>query len=1082
MMYKYFKIYAVLLAALGCGRARCDVYFFCTQCSRGVNWKDWGRHAEQNHPNAYKKPFFLWCPSHGRRLAPVLPLEVCGKNVGCFDEHVRCMHGEKYITYDLWCTKCNMVVPRHLWEMHLIRVHPDVGGLYRVFCSACKKEKFFKKKEDQSFCKSEKSDPSGCSRNFGLFDSSSIIIQSYTVSSGMQSENSDAFESEGDNFEWVGCSCMQFDGDRLFCQECKRDDILCHLGLEHLFAEHKDKVKQYLPQYEFYCKECKKTFKTAQEWGSHVFKCEGRLKQEGKWGVFYCPLCKKCPETFYEEHVTKAHPNECIYCFEKLQNEESRGEHMKAHKIFCPFCEKNEFEVPLAVHIMRAHEIWEGPCPWDRRREVRCKLCSQVIKYNGTDFLVFGGSDKDMKGFYADIAINNLKAIPWHFYQEHEEEYKVFKNQFDKFGKEIPDELFKSILQGGSIKVSSVMPCKGLHFRYSGLCVLEGHGHHGLGGYMTCVYCESLLIPKDDDNKWYTKWEVSEEHWKLFHPGMKYCKACKFISSEKDCDKHLLSKHSNEHVKCPLCFKVVLMKNGWYHGVKEHDKEFVFCTECKQWGAGSCPGCGEWVLDVCKKCPQRIYGTCPQCEKTAFKSCSECQQYVTGQCSRCEKEANGKCLKCVVKVSGKCPVCGKYATDSCVQCKQRVVGKCSVCGKCASGVCSDCKQKVGSISRIYKAFESHMREKHGKKLQDKQVPKVLCRQADMLKGEEGCRWCEACGVYVLNKDEDRIAHCRDRHKGSCNGWCELCRWDFDGTLDDHLKKKHCEEVESCNGCGLRVSNLDKRHLARHTCFCIQCEKTVPFEHMKEAHGCTSECKPIADSKNHIWEIKHDEQCPIRSWFKCNFPDCKFEGSGDDAFRKHIMDAHGCTKDCEYKRNGYRFKITHCGCMNDETSPVSCPFDKCTFVGTKANFLKHVYGPEHGCIEGKCVYGKDGFRHDADCEHKIFTCPFDGCTVSGVKKNMEEHMYDAHKCIRGYCTFKEGIPSHAVICPNRVFKCPVCHASSVTKQHLKDFHGCRAFCHINEEGNGIDHDLKCEHYAENHENFSQYCDRIHKAKK
>ena len=140
-MYKYFKIYAVLLAALGCGRARCDVYFFCTQCSRGVNWKEWGSHAKKNHADTYKKPFFLWCPSSNCRcpLAPVSPLEMGNKTVACADVHVCNKHGDKYITYDLWCTKCNMVVPRHLWEMHLIRVHPDVGGLYRSFCSACKK-------------------------------------------------------------------------------------------------------------------------------------------------------------------------------------------------------------------------------------------------------------------------------------------------------------------------------------------------------------------------------------------------------------------------------------------------------------------------------------------------------------------------------------------------------------------------------------------------------------------------------------------------------------------------------------------------------------------------------------------------------------------------------------------------------------------------------------------------------------------------------------------------------------------------------------------------------------------------------
>ena len=406
-----------------------------------------------------------------------------------------------------------------------------------------------------------------------------------------------------------------------------------------------------------------------------------------------------------------------------------------------------------------------------------------------------------------------------------------------------------------------------------------------------------------------------------------------------------------------------------------------------------------------------------------------------------------------------------------------------MCGKCASGVCSNCKQKVGSISKIYKAFESHMRGKHKKKLQDKQAPKELREQADMSKGKEACRWCEACGVYVLDKDKDCIAHCRDRHEGSRNGWCELCRWDFDGTLSDHLKREHQKEVQYCKGCRLYVSkDLDKRHLARHTCYCIQCRKIVSFEHMNEAHNCTPRCKPIADYKNRIWEIEHDEQCPIRPWFKCNFPGCNFKGSGDDVFGKHIEEAHGCTKNCEYKRNGYQFKITHRGCMNDETLRVPCPFDGCAVVGTKARILKHVYGSEHGCIEGKCVYGKDGFEHDADCQHKIFTCPFDECTVSGVAENIEKHMYGAHHCTKGYCTFEKGIPFHAVICPNRVSACPVCKVPSVTKQHLKDSHGCLDFCHINKEGNGIDHDLKCKHYTENHESFSQYCDRIHKAKK
>ena len=89
-----------------------------------------------------------------------------------------------------------------------------------------------------------------------------------------------------------------------------------------------------------------------------MFKCQGRLEKEGKWKVFYCPLCKKYPETFYEEHVTKAHPKRCIYCFETFKDDRLRGEHMKkAHKILFPFCNHDEFEVPLTVHIIRDHEV-----------------------------------------------------------------------------------------------------------------------------------------------------------------------------------------------------------------------------------------------------------------------------------------------------------------------------------------------------------------------------------------------------------------------------------------------------------------------------------------------------------------------------------------------------------------------------------------------------------------------------------------------------------------------------------------------------------------------------------------------------
>ena len=679
-MCKYFKIYAVLLAALGCGRAWCDVYFFCARCNCGVNWKEWGSHAAKNHADTYKKPFFLCCPARlcHSLLAPVSPLEIGGQTVECADRHVR-NHGDKYITYDLWCTECKMVVPRQLWEMHLIRVHSDVGGLYRVPCLKCGKDKLFKKKQDQLFGKSEQSESSGYLPNSN--DSSSNIIQSYTVSSGTQSGNFDAFEGEGDNSEWVcPVSSTHIQEDRLICKECEKDCKECekdckecekdckecekdckecgkdgipyYLGFEHLFTAHNDQVKKYLPQYKFYCKECKETFKTAQKWGSHVFKCSGRLEKEGEWKVFYCPLCGENPKTFYEKHVAEAHLNRCIYCFEKFDDEESRGKHMKeAHKIFCPFCNQDEFEVPLAVHIVRAHEIWEGPCPWDRRHEVRCKLCPPEVIELGR-----------FKSFYADRPIENLRgAILEHFLIEHDTQ---IRKDFDWFGKEEnPDRSCKLITEK-FISTPRVEPCKDLLFRYSGLCVLDGHGHHPSLGCEMCRYCQSLLIPKNDDQEWYKKSEVTREHWKLFHADVKYCQSCNSIHQEKDYDRHLLSKHSDEYGTCPRCPEVV-SKEDLHHGEEKHSGGFVFCTECKRWGTGSCPGCGEWVLDECKECHQRIYGTCPQCEEKAFGSCSECQQYVTGWCSKCKKEVNGKCPTCVTEVSGKCPVCRKDATDSC---------------------------------------------------------------------------------------------------------------------------------------------------------------------------------------------------------------------------------------------------------------------------------------------------------------------------------------------------------------------------------------------------------------------------------
>ena len=240
-------------------------------------------------------------------------------------------------------------------------------------------------------------------------------------------------------------------------------------------------------------------------------------------------------------------------------------------------------------------------------------------------------------------------------------------------------------------------------------------------------------------------------------------------------------------------------------------------------------------------------------------------------------------------------------------------------------------------------------------------------------------------------------------------------------------------------------------------------KIVSFEHMNEAHNCTSKCKPIANYERGTWDIKHDKQCPIRPWFKCNFPDCGFTGSGDAVFGQHIMEAHGCTKDCKYERNGYQFKITHRVCVYDETLQVPCPFNGCTVVGTRASILEHVCS-EHGCIRGKCAYGEYGFEHDANCPYiistTIFACPFDRCDFRGVEEDIEKHMSSIHKCFGYYCTFKKGTPSHAVTCRNRVFKCPVCDEPSVTKQHLKDVHKCDDFCHDNGEG-GIDHHYKCK---------------------
>lgn len=1037
----------MFLGVFGCGHALCGVQFYCTECKTGVKWEEWGDHAERKHKGKYRKPSLLKCPCSSCccLLMPPSSPAVNGRLVECADKHMRSTHRDKFITYDFWCKKCKTVVPRYFWEMHLVQTHRYIDKLYRTFCTVCGGERFLCKKSEP-----KQSNGLGQPRNYN--DSSSIMYQSYTIESkdSDASENSNVtFSREDGDFEWV-CSngCKQFLEERFFCNECdpnERKSITRYCFIDHLFAKHNDKVKQYLPQYAFYCRECKKTYETASEWGRHVYSCSGRLAKEGEMKCFYCPLCKKYPETFYEDHIEKYHPNRCIYCSQTFDDECEREVHMEeVHKTFCPFCGENKIEVPLTVHIARDHEIWEGPCLWDRRREVYCTLCKDVIRYRSTNDYF---TDKIMVGFCSDMSEKEIQeTVFWHFVKKHNE----LKSQFSDYGKEIP-ETYKFIIQGEHAKMQRVKPCQWLDFPYSGFHVLLGHNCHKRGNIPSCRFCKSPVIPENNDT-WHTRKGLTDAHWNLSHPDMDFCQLCEYVYQKGSRDEHLIREHGDRYWECPVCKEAVL-KGDWHHGEEKHDGGIAFCIECNQIGTGSCPDCGEWVFERCEKCPQRIYGTCPQCEEAAFEICLDCCQYVTGKCDRCGKEVNGECLKCCEKVSGECPVCGERAAGWCSKCKQRVVGTCPVCGKSASGACSGCKQRVGVIQNIHKAFESHMKKKHKKTLRSD-------KQAAVFKADKTCLWCEACGVPVSNKDEAWIAHFRDRHESSRHGWCALCKWDFDGTRKDHLRQNHGNAVKHCKGCGYDVlPGLSKWHSMRHICYCIECEYCVPFEHMITKHGCTSACKPTVDYEKRVWVFDHDKNCNNRHWWKCDFEGCKDKGSGDDAFGKHIIKKHGCTEKCKYRRENFQFKVEHNGCNRDEKIQVNCPFNGCCFSGTRAQVLSHVYGLKHGCREGKCVYGNGRFEHDIVCNNRIWKCPFDKCSFSNTLQEIRNHMHESHKCIKDYCTFAGGVLNHCVICPNRVFACPVCK-KLVTKQHLKDVHKCHDFCHDNGE-RGIDHHYECK---------------------
>ena len=1229
-MCEYFKICVVLLTAFGCSRALCGVEFYCESCKKGVKWEEWGNHAEQIHEGEYREPSILMCPcsSCPCLLTPYKSFTVNGTSVKCADDHMRSEHGDKFVTYDFWCKKCQTVVPRYFWEMHLVQKHGYIdfvqkNGLYWTPCAVCKEKQVLRKKSEP-----EQSNELGQPRNYN--DSSSIMYQSYTIkskdsdaseksnSSGImyqshtiKSKDSDAseksnvtFSPEGGDFEWV-CpkGCNQFTEELFYCGLCEENEQESSIPrccfIDHLFAKHNDKVKDYLPQYAFYCKECSGVFETAEKWRRHVYKCRGRLEKEGKMRCFYCPVCKKWPEIFYEDHIVKRHSRRCIYCFQRFNDESKRKGHMKeAHKTFCPFCGKNEFEVPLTVHIARDHEIWEGSCPWDRRYEVYCTLCKGVIK------------NDDIVGFYSDISEGEMsKKVVEHFVEKHKE----LKSQFNDYGKEIP-ETYKFIIQGEHAKIQRVKPCQWVDFPHSGVHVLFGHKCHKRGKILLCSFCQSPVISENND-KWHTKEELLKEHCKLFHPDVDVCQLCKCVYKK---GSHLLIReHGDKYWECPVC-KEVVSKEDRYHGEVKHSKKMAFCTKCKRVGTGSCPNCGEWVFEQCEKCPQRIYGKCPQCEEAAFGSCPDCYQYVTGKCDDCGEDVNGECLKCLRKVSGKCPVCGESATGWCSKCKQRVVGACPVCGKeCDSGACSDCKRKVGVGQEVvYKAFESHMKKKHGEKTSQLREQSIKClAEAAVPKDDRDFRWCEACGVFVPKNDEKAsIAHCRDGHKYSKYGWCALCQWDFDGTREEHLWQNHEDKMKHCNGCGLYVlPGLSKWHSKRHVCRCLKCNKFVPFDHMVDKHGCTSACEPTVDFKNHVWIFNHDKDCDNRDWWECNLEGCKEPGSGDDAFREHIIEYHGCTgkceiqrknfqfkvrhhspdgkhcygcgcdvihglskwhlglhvcycpecdrnvpfdhmvdkhectsackptvdfekhvwifnhgencknrdrwkcnfegckekgsgdaafkehiiKDhgctgkCEFKRENFQFKVEHNGCDHDEKIRVNCPFDGCRFSGTRAQVLEHVYKPEHGCHKGKCVYRDGRFEHAMNCKWRIrkcwpslypYTCFIDDkhptmnltgfsgasqkCSFEGTKEALEDHIHKGHGCCV-YCKFdNEGFFQHACTCPSRVFICPFCvddkdksKTVCVTKEHLKE-HGCFSFCHVSQEDDDIDHDPDC----------------------
>lgn len=1241
-MCEYFKICVVLLTAFGCSRALCGVEFYCELCEKGVKWEEWGNHAEQIHEGEYREPSILMCPrpSCPCLLAPSKSLTLKGTSVKCADEHMRSEHGDEFITYDLWCKKCETVVPRYFWEMHLVQKHGYIdlvqslvqkheyidwvqslvqkhgyiglvqkNGLYYTPCYICRTKRVLCKKSEP-----EQSNRLG-----------QPCISPIPYKDSDASENSNmTFPREDSDFKCVcprrGCDpdLMELSKDRFFCNKCDQNEgkdkcdqnegkgITWYCLIDHLFAKHKDKVKDYLPQYAFYCKECNKVFETAEKWGRHVYECPGRLEKEGNMECFYCPLCKRYPGRFYEAHIGKYHSNRCIYCSQPFNDELERKKHMKkAHKILCPFCNHDEFEVPLTVHIARDHEIWEGSCPWERRYEVYCKLCKEVIRYKkpGIGGQYTGGS---MKSFYVPVVTDLQKAAVQHCVEcagkydyssfegdgleydlevcnlSNDFKHGILKARFDRWQERQEEVRDKNIIE------VQRMSCDSLYSRYSGYHVLEGHDYHRTGKFTSCVYCRNPLVPKDDDK--YTLEEVVDGHWKLFHENMEYCRFCKSIYPKEEYREHLITRHKDKYWECPECEKAVL-KEDLHHGGEKHDKGIAFCTECNRGGTGSCPNCGEWVFEQCEKCPQRIYGKCPQCEEAAFESCPDCYQYVTGKCDGCGKEVNGECLKCFQKVSGECPVCGESATGWCSKCKQRVVGACPVCGKkCTLGACSGCKQSVGVV---YKAFKSHMEKKHGKKLGlDEKANKWLEGQAARFKADKTFRWCEACGIPVLNKEKALIAHCRDRHESSRHGWCVLCQWDFDGTREEHLRQNHGNKMEYCCGCDRKVlPGLSKWHSRHHVCRCLECNREVPFAHMVDKHGCTSACEPTVDFKKHVWifnhgencdnrhlwkcnlegcektglgdkafrehiieyhgctkkcEFKrenfqfkvqhyspdgnavklkycnvckrnvihglskwhlerhicycpecdrcvpsdhmvdkhgctlaceptvdfqkrvwifnHDKDCNKRHWWKCNFKDCKVTGSGDAAFKEHIIKDHGCKKECKFQRENFQFKVHHNGCDRDEKIKVNCPFNGCRFSGTRVQVLSHVYDNDfHGCREGKCVYRNGRFEHASVCKNRIWECPFDKCNFSNTPQEIRKHMHRDHKCTNGFCTFAEGVLNHCVVCPNRVFECPKCH-KLVTKQHLKDVHKCDKFCHDNGEG-GIEHFYECKNRFE-----------------